>query len=226
MEPFGIEKWCIYTLPEVSTASLHLKTGPFAQKERIVFQPSIFRCELLVSERVYHILWLLCQFAIFRSLKICWLKSECIQNGVIHNATPNNTESYWRCSNQNYHLTKLTCREQELTFPNPNIAAEKMPSQKENNLPIINFQVLCYFRESTALRCFQSAIASTSNPSSAHHMYHISLEHWKPNPPVTIDETTGWATRSHINGLLKKHVYISIFQSPYLSIQLSITLSI
>ena len=96
-----------------------------------------------------------------------------------------------------------------------------MPSQKENNLPIINFQVLCYFRESTALRCFQSAIASTSNPSSAHHMYHISLEHWKPNPPVTIDETTGWATRSHSNGLLKKtciHIYLPISISIYSTI--------
>ena len=62
------------TLPE--TNSLPLKIGP-SQKERIIFQPSIFRCDMLVSGRV-------CPIVMMEMLKnysnifnnICQKKSE------------------------------------------------------------------------------------------------------------------------------------------------------
>ena len=53
------------TLPE--TNSSHLKLGH--PKRKLVFQPSIFRCELLVSGRVIFVTWR-CDFCI-------WILSSC-----------------------------------------------------------------------------------------------------------------------------------------------------
>ena len=46
-----------FTPPETDSSS-HLKIGLLPQKETIVFQPVIFRCDLLVSGRVFQ--WWLC----------------------------------------------------------------------------------------------------------------------------------------------------------------------